>query len=230
MRIATGLAVALLSGCAMQSQVPIPENEPLSYQKVIRASHHWDLMAADVADQVKASLAMSGYKDNRPLYVSAPTERESSEFGRAFHNLLVSQLVTQGTIVATTASGALGVSFDAQVVAHNRERIAYRPGTLTALGGGLPVLRGIARHGSPGVKEAAFLGVMAGADAATAVHAGPPPRTEVIVTTSVTDGPRFVTRKTDIYYIEEADATLFLPPDPPRGPWLKDVRVTGDSK
>ena len=226
MRIATGLAVVLLSGCVMQSQIPTPENEPLSYQMVMRASHHWDLMAADVADQVTASISLTGYKD-RPLYVSAPGQH--SEFGRAFHNLLVSQLVTNGTNV-TTDPGALAVSFDAQVVAHNSARIAYRPGTLTALGAGLLVLRGIALHGSSGVKDAAFLALLAAGDVATAVHAGPPPRTEVIVTTSVKDGPRFVTRKTDIYYIQEADATLFLPHIAPPGPWLKDLRVTGDGK
>ena len=227
MRIATMLTVALLSGCVMQSQVPIPENNPLSYQMVMRASQHWDLMAADVANQVNASVTLAGYRD-RPLYVSASGQH--SDFTRAFHNLLVSRLVTKGINVASISTGALTVSFDTQVVAHNSARIAYRPGTLTALGTGLLVLRGVADHGSPGATGAAFLGLMAAGDAAMTIDAGPPPRTEVIVTTSVTDGPRFVARKTDIYYIQEADAKLFLQPVAPPAPRLKDLRVTGDRK
>ena len=225
MQIALAVIVALLSGCAMQSQVPIPEKHALTYQKELRASHHWNLLAADAAEQIRASVAIAGIK---AVYVPDPAER--TDFNRAFQSLLVTQLVDKGLRVATTSANAVSVGFDTQVVAHRSDRIAYRPGTLTALGLGILVLRGVALNGNPLERGATFLGLAGAADAAMTVYGGPTPKTEIIVTTSINDGSRFVTRRTDIYYIQESDTALFLPKTEAAAPRLKDLRVTGDTK
>jgi hypothetical protein len=47
---------------------------------------------------------------------------------------------------------------------------------------------------------------------------GGPTRTELLVSTSLEMGQRFVTRTSDIYYIEPEDAKLFMQPPPPPPP------------
>ena len=47
------------------------------------------------------------------------------------------------------------------------------------------------------------------------INSGGPTSTELILTTTVATGGRYLVRKTDLYYVEEADASLFaaiLPP------------------
>ena len=176
MRTALAIVVASLSGCAMQPQVPIPINHAISYQEELRASRHWDLLAADVAEQIKASIASTG---NRTVYVDDPAAR--TDFNRAFQNLLVTQLLNKGLNVSSSRANAVSVSFDTQLVVHR-----------------------------------------------SAAYAGPAPQTEVIVTTSLSDGPRFLTRRTSIYYIPAPDAALFLPGFAASVPRLRDMRITGD--
>ena len=43
-----GISSALF-GCA--SPVPVAENFPVSYQKVARTAHHWDVVAGDLLAQ-----------------------------------------------------------------------------------------------------------------------------------------------------------------------------------
>ena len=54
-----------------------------------------------------------------------------------------------------------------------------------------------------------ILGVAGVADYAASVSTGGPTATELILTTTVTGGDRYLSRKTDVYYVEESDSTLF---------------------
>ena len=45
--------------------------------------------------------------------------------------------------------------------------------------------------------------------------AGGPTRTEVLVTTSLEGGSRYLARTADVYYIAHHDALLYLDPPPP---------------
>ena len=56
------------------------------------------------------------------------------------------------------------------------------------------------------------LGLAGAADFANSINSGGPTHTEVILTTSVqrpTEG-QYLARKTDVYYLEDVDAPLFL--------------------
>jgi hypothetical protein len=173
------ISVALvLSGCVSQSQVPLVESYPLTYQKVLNASHHWDVMAADVAAQLKATISASGRASDSLSILDAP---DRTEFNRAFQNLLMTQLVKSGVNVNSGHGSRLAATFDAQVIRQSR-------------------------------------------------NAGPIPRTEVIVTTSLVDGNRIIDRRTDIYYVPEEDTALFAPVRAFPRPVLVDLRVRGDSK
>jgi len=59
-------------------------------------------------------------------------------------------------------------------------------------------------------KLVAALGLAGAADFANSINSGGPTHTEVILTTSVSRGGQFVARKTDVYYLEDVDAPLFL--------------------
>ena len=59
-----------------------------------------------------------------------------------------------------------------------------------------------------GEKMAGGLALAAGADYAASEYSGGPTHTELILTTTIAQGGRYLVRKTDIYYVEEADTTL----------------------
>lgn len=216
------LAALALAGCA--SQVPVAETYPVSYQKKAKASHHWDVMAADVVSQTEASLERNNYLSGRALYV-APSE-EKTTFNRAFANFLTSQLVNRGLPVATRSEGAVMVQYETQLVRHNSDRPNYSPGMLTMLTAGVLVARDVALYATG---ESLYLGGMAvigAADLGFGHLAGGPTKTEVIVTTSIGDNGRYLMRKSDIYYLEDVDASLFVEA-PVRASPVREWKVVG---
>ena len=191
-----------LSGCST-AQVPYTLNHPMSYQKVARATSHWDILADDVAAQTVAAIGTQ-----KTIYVAAPTE--ATDFNRAFHNFLITRMVNKNIPVSSNnKSGAIEVQYETQVVQHNSERRAYKPGTITTLAAGLLVAYNVPNWGAESQK-AAFLGAAAGGDALISADAGNPTKTELVVTTSAVEGGRYLLRKTDIYYLEPEDVSLFM--------------------
>lgn len=201
-KIGASVLVVLLSGCGT-AQVPHTQNHPVSYQKVARATSHWDILADDVAAQTVAAIGTQ-----KTIYVTAPTE--ATDFNRAFHNFLITRMVNKGIPVSNQKVGAIEVQYETQVVRHNSERRAYKPGTITMLAAGLMVAYNVPNWTHSADKAAAFLGAAAGADAAVSTDAGSPTKTELVVTTSAIEGGRYLLRKTDIYYLEPEDTSLFM--------------------
>lgn len=205
MKIATSLiAVSILvAGCA--SPVPVAETHPLSHQKKVKAAHHWDVIAEDIAKETALLLARDGQTGQRPLFVPVPAT--NSAFDRAFHNFLVTRLVRLGIAVSDKQTGALEVRYETQVVQHASPREDYRPGALTGLAAGILVLRNFhtwdaTEKGMGAVAAAVGLDVAGG-------HLTSPSQTELLVTTSLSDGSRFLLRKSDVYYIEDEDSALY---------------------
>lgn len=216
--IVTLLAVSILAtGCA--SQVPSAENHPLTSQKKVKAAHHWDVIAADIAQETKSILSQGASPANQPIFV-APS-LESTAFTRAFHNFLVTRLVRQGFNVTEERAGALEVRYETQVVRHNSDRYAQRPGTLTALVAGILVGRNVHTWDAT-EKGLGALALAAGLDVA-AGHAASVTKTELLVTTSILDAGRYVMRKSDVYYIEDEDGSLYRQIKE----WTKEWRIVG---
>jgi hypothetical protein len=74
-------------------------------------------------------------------------------------------------------------------------------------------------------KAVGFGAVIAGAEllgAYAKLHSAT--NTEVIITTSLIDSNRFLMRKTDVYYVEDAEGTMF---EAPFRPQTKAMGVTG---
>lgn len=188
---ATWLVAAFgVAGCA--AQVPVAESYPVSYQKMDKASHHWDVLAADVAAQTQASLAKHDYLNGRPLYVAPSMEK--TVFNQAFASLLASRLVNGGLPVSPNPAGAVAIRYETQVVKFNSER--HYPGGETPMDGG---------SGHFVVR---------------------PSRTELIVTTFISEGDRFVMRRSDIHYLENVDSSLFVE-QASRESQLKTWKVVG---
>ena len=195
------VTLAFLSGCKT-AQVPYTENFPASTQKVARATSHWDILADDVAAQTVIAIGT-----NKMIFVATPNE--PTDFNRAFHNLLITRMVNKGVPVSTEKSSSVEVQYETQVVTHNSERRAYKPGTITALTAGLMVAYNV-HSWSPSNQGVALMGAAGAADVFASTDAGNPTKTELVVTTSATEGGRYILRKTDIYYLEPGDVSLFM--------------------
>ncbi|GAB4299267.1 MAG: hypothetical protein Fur0034_10840 [Desulfuromonadia bacterium] len=206
------ILLLLLTACA--SQLPIPANHPLSTQKKARALHHWELLADDVARETIRSLSRHDIDRETPLFVSLPEKQ--STFTSIFRKLLEAKLTRHGAVVTSDPSDAITLRYETDLVTHGSSRYTHIPATATLLTAGTWVIRDISSSSSglvPGT-----LALAAAADLGAGHYAGLPTATELMVTSAILDDDVYLMKKTDIYYIEDADLSLFTtPPAPPKG-------------
>ena len=197
------LVVTLLTtGCA--SEVPIPTTYPVTTQQKIKSAHHWDVIAKDAAQQAAASLVKNNLSST-PVTVSTP--QTEAPFQTGFRNFLITHLVGLNQPVAQKNTD-IEIQFETQVVRHASARQAHIPGELTAIGAGIMVTRQAVMNWSGSAQAAGVLGLAGLADLGMGYATGLP-QTEVILTTSLLRNGQFLMRKTDVYYVEDVDGTLF---------------------
>jgi hypothetical protein len=102
---------------------------------------------------------------------------------------------------------ALEVSYQTQLVRHNSPRPHFIPGIYTMITAGLYAAYGLGT-GTNGQQMLGGLGLAGGADFVSSEYSGGPTNTELILTTTIASGGRYLVRKTDVYYIENADVNL----------------------
>ncbi len=196
------MALAAASGCVRSPQ---PETYPFTTQQKMQAAHHWDVLANDVANQINNELIRRGYLET-PVYVRHICGNDAEcgpgtafPFDEAFNDLLTTQLVNFGVpTLAENDDSGLVVNYKVQLLFHSDPPRQWpRPGVLTALTGGIIVLRN-----AP--DEVVALAAAAATDIlrATSVVNG---RYEVIISTSIVDNNVYLMRKSDIYYINDPD-------------------------
>lgn len=221
------LAILCLGLGACMSQVPVATTYPVNFQKKMQAAHHWDVLTADVAKRLRDNLIGSGEPQGRPVALNVQQPRYNSQFGIAFHNLLITHLLEQGFVMTENPSFGLPVSYDIQVVTHqDRGFIRPTPGLFTALTGTVLVLRDVSdTHSSA---AATVLGAVA-LDVASGFVTDTP-NSEIIVTTSVMSGDRFVSRVRDIYYVSDNNVDQYIAKVPVPAPvTTRMVEVVGCS-
>lgn len=201
-QMAIGAGAVLLVGCA-SSPIPVSANFPLTVEPKVRSAGHWGLLSNDVVKQTLDSLGKLGVNGN--LYVALPPY--PTAFDRAFQQFLITDLVKSGRVVQQSPDQALEVSYQTQVVRHNSPRPHFVPGRFTMITAGLYAAYGLG-YNPVGDKMAGGLALAAGADYIASEDSGGPTATELILTTTIASGGRYLVRKTDIYYVEEADTTL----------------------
>ncbi|MBK7281217.1 MAG: hypothetical protein IPI09_11030 [Burkholderiales bacterium] len=201
--LALGAGAAVLAGCA-SSPIPVSANFPLTVEPKVRSAGHWGQVSNDVAKQTLESLSKLGVSGN--LYVALPAN--PTAFDRAFNNFLITDLVKAGRVVQQSPDQALEVSYETQVVRHNSPRPNFLPGRFTMITAGLYAAYGLGLNPNVGDKMAGGLAAAVGADYIASESSGGPTATELILTTTIASGGRYLVRKTDVYYVEEADTTL----------------------
>lgn len=222
-RIGVAMAASVLvTACATPySEAPLATNFPTSNQPKLQAAAHWNVIARDVAKQISA-----GLKEKRPLYLNQSSS--TTTFDRAFSNQLISALVANGFPVQKAPAGALTVDVDTQSVHFAANRPQYRyAGLPTALATGVWAL--VAADATAG---GVLTAGVAAADAYSWFHSefatGETPQTEIIVTISVSDATQYLARSTNVYYVADADSSMYEPPQPPRVVQTKRMGVTGE--
>ncbi len=88
----------LLAGCA--PQVPVPTAFQKSYQPKVWAAQHWNVLAANMAARLKASVA-DLQPQNQPFVVYVKRPHPPTVFSETFYQLLKTQLMQQGFGLAT---------------------------------------------------------------------------------------------------------------------------------
>lgn len=211
-------ALLLAAGCSTLD-VPRADNYPATGQKKARAVHHWDVLADDVAGRT-AEKIRAWPAGEHPIHIAV--ERESS-FNESFRKLLVARLLERGVPLASEPGGtAVQLRLETQLVQHGApvdNRLAM---PWTRLAAGIGVARNVAVHHGASAAMGAGLALGLALDAASlhadGAAAGGPTRTEVLVSTVLESGGRYLASTADIYYIEPADAGLYrnapLPPAP----------------
>jgi len=93
------------------------------------------------------------------------------------------------------------------------------------------VARGLTITSAPGIENAQGAFIRFDVQLVSGADIGKTTRTELLVTTSMEWGQRFISRTSDIYYIDQGDAKLFMQPPPPPAPPppapTKDWKVVG---
>ena len=207
-KFASVTALSLLLGACVTSSVPLVDGFEPSTQKKLASSHHWDVVASDVANQMAQTLSKSDYLRGRPVYISPPVD--NSVFSRAFQSLLLTRMIDAGFSVSTKRDGSAETRIETQVVRHSSDRRLKYPGALTMLAGGVMVARNVAIHMSGDAQAIATLGLIGAVDAAASLAPEAPSKTELIVTTSITAESKYIARQSDVYYLADDDIQLFL--------------------
>jgi len=202
-------AVATMVGCASRAPIPLAENFELTVQPKVRSAGHWELVSSDVVAQTLATLDKVGVAPGTQLHVALPAN--PSSFDLAFRDFLITKLVQSGAPVQQMPGQTLDVTYHTQLVRHNSERPHFIPGQFTMIAAGLMAAYGL-RHEHLDAQLLATLGLTAAADYGASINSGGPTNTEMILTTTVTRGGQYIVRKTDVYYLENADTPLFMRP------------------
>lgn len=97
------------------------------------------------------------------------------------------------------------------MIVHKGKLPNYRPGALTWLTADIAAIYNLSKQPLLHSKDLTYAGA-AGLVVANDIalgHVAAPTRTELVVTTTISENNKYIMRKNDVYYIPDADAQLF---------------------
>ena len=211
-----GVSLLISLSAISCSRIPEPIGYDYSQQHKMQAGQHWDILAADIANEINKELIINDYLDT-PVYIRETCGDENSPcasnkttlFNESFRDLLISQLVNLGVPTnAVLDEKAIIVNYKAQTVFHQTNRVrTLRPGLLTAITAGIMVFRN-----APAEMIAILTAGAIDFTNATYVQNG---HFEVIITTSMIAKQRYLYRNSSIYYINDKDSWHYQQPGTP---------------
>lgn len=218
------LVIVLLTGLALATGCTQSKGSLFGGQETIESASQWNVLANDVANRINNELMRQHYL-TASVFVrhSCGTPEKCGEggtfpFDEGFNDLLTTQLVNFGvhTMVAPEHAN-LVVDYKVQTLYHPSDWRSWhwpKPGVLTALAAGISVIRDAPWEIIP---------VAAAVDMfrANYRHDG---QYEVIITVSIVDKNRYVTRFSDVYFINNGDFWQYRPTAP-----APEIQLTGPS-
>lgn len=213
--LTTAVASIVLGGCAAPySPVPLPANAPLAKQDQLQASAHWKAISAHLEKQLEPTIRRT---PNLPLYIQVG---QSTPFNQTLASQLITSLVNDGYIVGKAPAGALKVEIDTQVVAFSADRPQYLfAGGRSELMGGAWVISNVNDIGAPrgAAADAPPFSEHNAYSWFRSEFSGATPKTEIVLTISVSDERRYYARSTSVYYVTDSDRSLYeVAPPPPK--------------
>ena len=199
--------VLSVMGCVSTNGVSVPISFPAASQYKIKSAAHWQLIAEDVAGQMKQSLKTQNHLQ-ATIYIEEPTN--PTAFERSLLPMLRAGLLSQGLKVSARSQDAAVLKVQVSKVSHFE---GYRPGTLTLLGGGLLVLREIVNQNSTVLINAGGAFAAITADAAMTRNSSKPDL-ELILSISVQKEGQYLAASNQVYYLFSEDLNMYqnLPP------------------
>jgi len=208
-------ALAFSGGCSRRPAF-------LGGQGELTTASQWNVLANDIANRINNELMRQKYL-TASVHVRHSCGKPNScgpgetfPFDEGFNDLLTTQLVSFGVNTLVGPENAhLLVEYKVQVLYHPAGDPLWtwpKPGVTTALAAGVMVLRD-----APWELVAA-----SGAIDLYRANARESGQYEVIVSTSIVDGKRYVMRSSDIYYIQNADFWQYRKSSP-----AAEIKLTG---
>lgn len=194
------IALTLINGCAIHDGRPAPANINVTDEQKLKSVKHWEVVADDVSD----TIAKAAINSKTSVYIKSD---DKTAFDKVFPSYLRSKLLAKGVNVSASEQNALRVDLNVEAVRHvilNR----YKPGSLSALAAGVLVLRDSTDSTRATIGSLAALAI--GADVIASYNeVTKRPSTEVVLTTSIQKDSNYLVHRTDAYYIDSVDSTLF---------------------
>ncbi|MEM7019382.1 MAG: hypothetical protein AAF512_18840 [Pseudomonadota bacterium] len=152
------------------------------------------------------------------IYVSLPRKGQATTFGRAFHNMLRTQLVKRGIAVSNNPNAVnsncpsintckpMILDYDIQVVQH-KDRSAHMtmPGAFSLSAAGIWMVAQIVDTWVDPEWAVVPVALALDANAARQLRFPGQTNTEVVISTSLADGDLVVFGETNIYYVNTGD-------------------------
>jgi hypothetical protein len=187
-----------LAGCGAER--PVPVNHLTSAEPVLASAEHWQALAADVADRLIA------VQPQAELIAIDMPPAESS-FGINFREMLITELFKRGYEIADEAP--VHVAFDWHIVKHPAtDNLSSKEFEAVGAAAGLYGIYRLVRDDLAPSAGVALGGIAAGSLIAGSWIADDV-NSEVVITTTVKDGPHIVHRQTDIYYLQVGEEENF---------------------
>lgn len=209
------LLCSLCMGCG--ASVPMATTYPFEIQQKMQAARHWEILAGDVAGQVKRCLSKNSQLGEVPVYVVPET---GSPFETIFHEFLISELMDHDLAISMSPENALALDYHTSILEHSDRYYQKVPFKFTALGTGIIVARNleIIDAWMDRTQTETLLGMSAAggilADVAMSYYGGEPSSNEVIITTSLTYDDELFLHQSDIYYINDPDVSHYTTQEP----------------
>lgn len=180
MRLFTCICLSvLLSACTMAPRIA---NQPYNVQDKLVSVSQWQTLAKEVVEfQVMPSLPVN--PEYARVYVD---ESDYTDFGKAFHNYLLTELISHGVVESDIPDNANVVKWDTQLVWNDKG--PWMPGVFM------------------GTME--FIGYFVAGSSSMV----PPDTVEVIITTQVNRENFILSRNVHNYYLSEKDKWNFYAP------------------